>query len=187
MWSSKDSVLIYTPQNQKFTDKLLGFDLDCTLINSKPGDVSPTNWSLRFPHAGTVISIFMEYGWTPVIFSNQKNLSGKRAELFKKRIENVLRGIGVEMHVYIATKDDKYRKPNTGMISLYYDQYKSFINTTPTMHIAYPTIRGWFVGDACGPECEILSYRWANSDREFAKNAGLEYKHPEDVLYVKTE
>ena len=170
MWSSKDSVLIYTPDT-KPTNKLLGFDLDCTLINSKPGDVSPTSWSLRFPHAGTVIRIFMEYGWTPVIFSNQKNLSGKRAELFKKRIENILKALGVQMRVYIATRDDKYRKPNTGMISLYTTQKYA----------------GWYVGDACGPECEITSYRWANSDRKFAENAGLEYKHPEDVLYVKTE
>ena len=181
MWSISGSVLIRNPKNiskiKPGVVKILAFDLDGTIIDSRMVIYGAKNsWKLRFPFTGLVMKIFME-GWSIVIFSNQKNLlrSSVRTAMFKSRIENVLRTLDVDIFVFAATADDNYRKPNVGMLQEYlkFNDIESY--------------GGWYVGDACGASCETQGYRWSDCDSKFAANTKLKYKHPEEVLAVKTE
>lgn len=154
--------------------KILALDMDGTLINTKPGDVSPTGWSLRFPKSPEILQQYRKEGWHIVIFSNQKNLSGSRQEQYMQRIASILKVLG-PLDVFAAiggAGDDEYRKPNTGMFKLYMSLRLQ----------AYKEYAGYFVGDAEGSTSPVPEYRWSDSDKKFADATKLVFKRPEEVF-----
>ena len=56
-------------------------------------------------------------GYKIVIFTNQNGITlGKtQAAHIKTKIENFSSDVGVKIHAFIASADDKYRKPSTIM------------------------------------------------------------------------
>lgn len=103
-------------------------------------------------------------GYTLLIFTNQFS-KGKSTKV--QRVETFLSKIGVDMGVFIATGKDKFRKPEQGMMIRCHE-------LLPETKIEY------FVGDALGRPQDF-----SDSDKEFAKRAGISWVCPEKIFRPK--
>ncbi|AAZ38226.1 ORF-60 [Agrotis segetum nucleopolyhedrovirus A] len=119
-WSTINmSLYVYEYRMPIITDKIAGFDLDGTLIETRSGDIyarAAIDWKWKYT---TVYQSFMNLlndGYTIVIVTNQLGIStGKVSEHeMKKKVQYVCNALGLPMIVMMASKNDKYRKPATG-------------------------------------------------------------------------
>lgn len=151
----------------KWTKKklVIGFDLDNTLIVTKSGNtfaIDENDWKWRYDIAPDVLRELLSDGYGVVIFSNQKNCVGKKQEVWKTKLDKILKGLDVL--VLCAIADDEYRKPNISMWT-----YMEKLNGQKA------TIKGsWFIGDAAGRLRDF-----SDSDKIFAKNIGIDFETPE--------
>ncbi|AYN45005.1 nrk-1 [Alphabaculovirus alterspexiguae] len=101
------------------TNKIAGFDLDGTLIETISGKVYSENcvdWKWKYC---TVYETFVELikkNYTIVIVTNQLGISMNKVSAYemKKKIEYICNALGLPLVVMMPTKMDKYRKPATG-------------------------------------------------------------------------
>jgi predicted kinase len=100
-----------------------------------------------------------------VIFSNQSRSSPKLIE----KIVEVITSIGLPIFIYIALKDDEYRKPNIGMWKLFRKSYPH-----PFEHFT-------FVGDAAGRSSDF-----SDSDLMFLENVRVSEGKSEGKFSFKT-
>lgn len=136
------------------------FDLDDTLIkfNLKSSDYSLMylNTIEKLKELSTDNNI--------LIISNQKQLNKKEMyDVFMKKIEKLFTNINISIEIYISIKNDKYRKPNTG---LYYKFRQKYIG-----HIKY------YCGDALGRKGDF-----SDTDLKFALNLNIPIRSPEEVF-----
>ena len=200
MWNQKGSCVYYVPSRQSEQEEhvqddsatasfqtasvraMAGFDLDSTLTISKSGrqftlDADDTIWA--FDSVPEQLKNIQDEGFTIVIFTNQARFSTQ----VKDRIECVrqaLEQFGVVVFVFIATGDDDFRKPETGMFEL----FKSLIQIEDTNIFSEMS---FYVGDAAGDEqnkswSDYPPYAWASSDLEFAEHCGLLFFVPRDIF-----
>jgi bifunctional polynucleotide phosphatase/kinase len=84
---------------------------------------------------------------TIVLFSNQAGLKKKQdqIDLFKRKIENIVKQapFTFDFVLLAAMKNDKYRKPQTGMM---YHFLEHFHSSSETVDIS----KSFYVGDAAG-------------------------------------
>lgn len=178
-WIKKDSVIVCdfgtTP-----SDKILGFDMDDTLITVKSANKFPVDsddWTFLFDKNKIIekLNVYIDDGYKIAIFTNQKGISlGKVKELhITKKIENIQKTLGIPLIAFISTEDNYYRKPSIGMWKLLFDQYNSDIKT-PNFN------KGLFVGDAAGRLKNSKGKKdHSNVDYLFALNINVDFKIPE--------
>lgn len=177
LWESYNNgkLLVYTPPNCKPSEKIGSYDMDGTLITTRSGKVFPTDiddWKMA---GGTVVpTLKLKYkdGFKIVIFTNQAGVSSNKTTVpdIKKKIENIIRALDVPVQAFIATGDNFFRKPMTGMWQALCE-YKN--NGLPV-----DINRSYFVGDAAGrPENKAMKRKKDHSsvDRLLALNIGLDF------------
>ena len=114
-----DSLIICKYGPQCASEKIAGFDLDGTIIETASGRkfaTSYTDWKL-LPHVNSKLRELHRAGYKIVIFSNQGGIRrGKLTkEEFMKKLVSISNTLKVPLLVYAAIDDDIYRKPCMGM------------------------------------------------------------------------
>ncbi len=186
--NSSGHILYWTEPSAKMqTDmiKILGMDLDWTLIRPIKGKVHPLDehdWQFLYDakHMHTIHNKINE-GYKLVIFTNQGGLLNKKSgkmgvEGFKNRWHIILERLQKEFNVkplmlIASLYDDFNRKPFCGMWEFLEDmihsKYNSKINRTNSL----------YVGDMAGRKGDHSA-----SDLLFAMNLNVEFQVPE-VFY----
>lgn len=180
-WESIESgsLLIYTTKDVEARSKIAAYDLDGTLIKSKSGLVFPKNpddWQLIYPTVPAKLKQLHSDGYKIVIFTNQASIGSGRlsAKHFLYKIKNITQRIGVPMQIFVATTNDKYRKPMIGMWQRL-EQKNDLVSIDKD--------NSFFVGDAAG-----RATNWAHgkkkdhssADRLLALNLSLKFQTPEE-------
>lgn len=177
LWQSYNGgkLLVYTPSNCKPSEKVGAYDMDGTLITTRSGKVFPTDiydWKMA---GGTVVPTLKSKhkdGYKIVIFTNQAGVSSNKTTVpdIKKKLENVIEALGIPVQAFIATGDNFFRKPMTGM----WQALCEHKNNGMPIDIQ----RSYYVGDAAGrPENKAMKRKKDHSsvDRLLALNIGLEF------------
>ena len=165
--------------------KIACFDLDGTLINVKSGSQfakDATDWRLFNKNVPTVLKKFHSEGYKIAIFTNQGGiksaLGGKTAETVRGKVSAFLDHIGVPAIVFAATKkDEEFRKPKPGMWNLLVRSHNG--------DIAPDLSQCFYAGDAAGRDGDFIDTdtgKPARADIDFAVNAGLPFKTPEELF-----
>ncbi|XP_031619990.1 uncharacterized protein F21D5.5 [Contarinia nasturtii] len=189
-WESYNNgqLLVYTSPNCQPSEKIAAYDMDGTLIKTQSGKVFPTDiddWTLAFGPVTTTLKSKHSDGFKIVILTNQAGVTSGKTKVadIKKKIENVIKALCVPVQVFVATGDNYFRKPMTGMWQALCDQ-KNGINVVD-MNQSY------FVGDAAGrPEIKAMKKKkdHSSADRLMAINLNLTFFTPEEhFLKVPTQ
>lgn len=141
--------------------RIYAFDLDSTLMF---GDMVPDH----------VVKALRAIRYPIVIFSNQLGISKKKCTELQLRasIDTFALRTGLRPYVFMATADDKYRKPHVGMYQLFLRKYLAMHSRD--VRAGPRCIRVTFCGDAAG-----RSGDFSDSDRKFAMNCGIDFVTPE--------
>lgn len=167
--------------------KIALFDVDGTLITSKSGRkwaVDEEDWIYLSPTIPDVLNEYRKMGWVVALVSNQSDWTKSAAP--QKKLESVLASLDAENGwrpwCLVATAPisrkksaevDPYRKPEKGL----YTVLLSKLGWKPE------DVKDVFMcGDASGPLDPFPPYRWADSDREFAKSIGAQFLRPCNVF-----
>jgi len=178
---SRGSVLYWTPpkEHQNNSDRVLGMDLDFTIIRPIKGKIFPVDkhdW--QFLGDLTPIQKYINSGgYKFVIFTNQAGLASKKTgnmdiEDFKSRWENdIYPKLKTDyqissVYLIVALYDDFFRKPTTGMWD--------FMETHLNGDIRVNRQESLYIGDMAGRKGDH-SY----SDLMFAVNLGVPFSIPE--------
>ncbi|GBG25228.1 Aprataxin [Hondaea fermentalgiana] len=177
-----------------------GFDFDgclCTFsrgANTNVPTADNVHQSLVFDHAKAVLEALHARGFRLVIFSNEslarfKNPDPIKDALTRKlgRVDAFLQFVDLPVEVYLATHNDKYRKPATVDINKRgHDAGGTamwdFMRSDPlklckaTASLTDPA-QGFYVGDAAGRAGDI-----SDGDKRFAQQVGLPFYTPEDFF-----
>lgn len=115
-WKTHKGLLYGTHLNDRPSSKVALFDMDGTLIVNKNGR-RVTDWEFFHASVPEKLRELKEDGFRIVIVSNQLGVSLNvvSASDLQKKVEDFTSVIGVEMSCMLATKNDKFRKPDTGM------------------------------------------------------------------------
>lgn len=171
VWRSYDNSVLYLlfkEKEFKNYDKIAAFDLDGTLIKTELN--LNKKWEWIYPSIPIYMKKLYESGWNIVIFTNRKDAgnSPTKQQLLINRLTDIARTLDVPIDIFASIKDDKYRKPGTGMWDLYVSLRGKKV--------------GYFIGDAEGSDSPVEAYRWSDSDKQFAKNTGLIFTRPSDIF-----
>jgi DNA 3'-phosphatase len=161
------------------------FDLDKTLITPKNGknpyslhlDEDPYNYTYLCDKSDLVslLQSLKRQKYVISIMTNQSRLNDNiknRIETFRQDLTDEL---GWSPFIFIGTKD-KYLKPNTGSFKLLC-KLLNFIYTDLDVEKLRKIENGlpnfFMVGDASGKDDTFPPYRYASTDKDFAKNLSL--------------
>lgn len=117
IWKShKGLVYGLSNSNIKNSTKIALFDMDGTLIVNKTGR-RLTDWEFFHPNVPQKLKELQSSGFRIVIASNQLGISLNLVSEkdIQKKVEGFIAAAGVDATVMLATKNDKFRKPETGM------------------------------------------------------------------------
>ena len=169
---------VYYINNFNNLNKLACFDLDHTLIKPKGKRKLPKD-SGDYEYIENVKETLVKLqnnNYHIIIFSNQ---SGSKLEQVLTKIKIILLELLVidklKISIFIATKDDYYRKPHTGMFELFLKLNNLKINNFTEI---------FYCGDAAGRKSDF-----ACSDYAYSYNLSLKYyiKHNKIKFYVPEE
>ena len=143
------------------------FDLDYTLIKTKSGRKFPKDgddWVYLYDNTREML-LEMSKTYNIILFTNQKGIrkAEKRTE-FMRKLDQIMKDLGIRMHIYISIQDGYYRKPFTGLWEL-------FVNNKPIPD------KTFYCGDAAGRKEDF-----AATDLMFAYNIGIPFYLPEQVF-----
>ncbi len=159
-------------------NKLACFDLDHTLIKPKSKRKLPRD-SEDYEYINNVKETLIKLqnnNYHIIIFSNQ---SGSKLEQVITKIKNILLELlyynKLQISVFIATKDDYYRKPHTGMFELFLKLNNLKFNNLKEV---------FYCGDAAGRNNDFSC-----SDYAFSHNLSLKYTNMlnQIIFYVPEE
>lgn len=157
-------LFIYIPTDFSSNGHIAGFDLDWTIIRPIRGSFPKDVMDLAIlPNRRTVLQGIIDKGYTLVIFTNQKSTNDKKKTFNFTRINNFITMINLPMIVMMATTDDLYRKPLTGMWNV--------LGQMTTIK------SGFYCGDAAGRPQDF-----SNSDKMFAQASGITFYLPEELF-----
>ena len=170
---TKVDTLYYCFPEIKFS-KIAAFDIDHTLITTKSGKVHPVDkddWKEMYENTFKKLKLYYDDGYSICCFTNQ---SGKKRDIaiekFKDIIQLMQKDYGVPLNVCVATSNDKYRKPHTGMWNFIQDYYNYPIDFE----------NSFYCGDAAGrTKPEWPKKDFSDSDLLFAYNIGIKFLLPE--------
>jgi bifunctional polynucleotide phosphatase/kinase len=187
IWEDKKEYLIGNFGNQVIAenDILAAYDLDHTIIVPKVGKLfpnkKPNEWSFL---PGVIDKIKLDTENSKfLIVTNQKNLNKKQPELtiWKQKVSDVLKVIGIPCIVLVSFSDGRYRKPSPFIVL---DNFK------------FKKENSFYCGDAGGIYME-RSYTvngtdinhekdFADTDYKFAINLGIKFIHRDEYVYSDT-
>ncbi len=179
-FQEKDSV-IYSISNDTDTfSKIAGFDLDGTIIKTKSGKVfaiDKNDWTLWNKYVKLVLYEYYNNCYKIVIFTNQLGIKrGKISKTdFMDKIKSIQQELNINFDIFIATADDHYRKPMTGMWDLFVTLYPIKIDMK----------NSFYCGDAGGREKNWIEGKkkdFNNVDINFAYNIGIKFEIPENIF-----
>lgn len=153
-------------KNNNNSLKLACFDLDHTLIKPKGNRKLPKDKDdyVYMDNVKPILYNLIENGFQVVVFSNQ---SGSKLEQVVLKLQNIIielieeKYTKIPISVFIALKDDYFRKPHTGMFELFLNLNKLKIENFEEI---------FYCGDAAGRKGDF-----ACSDYAFAHNLSLKY------------
>jgi len=156
--------------------KILSFDLDSTLIEPKSGAKFPkdaSDWKYIYPNVKYEL-LRLSKIYNLIIFTNQKGLDDQFKRLqFNTKLNDIYLDLGFEISTFIATDDDIYRKPHTGM-------YKLFLELSKFKDEDIDDLI--YCGDAAGRKYSDGTKDFSISDYYFAFNIDAIFKLPEDIF-----
>ncbi|KJE95844.1 polynucleotide kinase-3'-phosphatase [Capsaspora owczarzaki ATCC 30864] len=178
------SLLRFDPDDLVHSSKIIGFDLDDTLITTKSGKsfaVNSGDWKWLHPDVPTKLRELHANGTKLVIFSNQKGMTGGQVnpEDWKRKVSAILADLGVPMQVFAAMGTDQYRKPSTGTWEL-------LTLGTANGKVPVDASVALYIGDAAGRAANWAPGRkkdFSDSDRKFALNLGIGFHTPEEFFF----
>lgn len=180
-WEVTESLLIYTHPDVKPSSKILGLDLDHTIIDPASGNVFPKNnedWKLISDKIVMKLKNYYDEGFKLVIMSNQSALMKRQKDVsgFQGKIENILKKLSIPMQAIFSLLNDINRKPLTGMFEWLEKYGNSSVKIDKTVSI--------YCGDAAGRPAEGSRKKdFSCSDRLFALNVGLRFMTPEELWF----
>lgn len=171
------------------TIKIAGFDLDDTLVKPASGALfakSRSDWVWLTPQVVPKLQeLHHRQGYRIVIFSNQSGIGNKgwdesKANDVRGKILDLSENAKVPISAVIATKEDEFRKPTTGML----DAYRLHLSDGKPLDLK----GSFYCGDAAGRHILTLAGRkkdFSCSDRKFAYNSGMTFYTPEEFFEGK--
>ena len=155
-WQICDGV-IYSRLNTIPNMQIAGFNLYGTIITA--------DWKLMYPNTREKLKNLHDEGYMIVLFINRPNLIQKGKHVtFIDRIEELIRRLSIPLEVYIATEDNRYMKPMTGMWEMCGRR------------------TGIFCGDCAGRIYGKRDTDYNQCDRLFAINTRLKFYTPEQLF-----
>ena len=179
---NRDSCYYYLSKaNRSSKPKIYCFDLDSTLIKTKSGAKFPkdaNDWVFMYPRTKEILTK-LNKDYHLVIMSNQKGFKTQnQINEFNKKINDIFNDLGFEMSIFIATEDDIYRKPHTGMYKLLLELLKENDDNIDDLY---------YCGDAAGRLYKDGSKDFSISDYYFAFNIDAIFELPENVFKQETK
>ena len=115
-WKTNKGLIYGSSSGDKQSSKIALFDMDGTLIINRNGR-RVTDWEFFNPSVPQKLKELKEKGFRIVIASNQMGISLDlvSATDLQNKIEQFTAAAGVEATAMMASKKDKFRKPETGM------------------------------------------------------------------------
>lgn len=164
-WSLFETVYVLDYLKEPYEkSKISAYDLDHTLVEpttNKLFSEGLDDWKFKKDMLEQVKEE-QSRGHLILIFSNQSRKANRHITLGRiARIAKVIDNCAV----FVATGHDVYRKPEIGM----WDLATELLQLTPLLEDSY------YCGDASG-----LEGSFSDSDAEFARNLGIEFKLPLD-------
>jgi len=179
---SNENSLLVKNFNSNPSSKILGLDLDDTLIHTKSGAKFAQNkndWKLIYDK-NIIKSKLQEYidkGYRIVIFTNQSGISKGKTNPndWKYKIENLVKELELPFVVIAALKSDFNRKPAIGMWK-YLEEFLTDSHTLDKENSIY-------VGDAAGRDKNSQGKKdHSDSDYKYALNLGINFFTPEEFF-----
>ena len=174
VWIITDNYLFLNNKNNiKNNKKIYLFDLDNTLITPSSGKVFPVDeydWKFMYESVVDKINSLSKNNNTIGIITNQMGL--KNNFMIKKwifKMNNILKKISVDF-VFVAIKNDGYRKPLIKSLDIFADNGIIIDNYSSK----------YYIGDACGRPADHT-----DTDLKFALNAKLRFRTPEKFFNIK--
>eukprot|EP00118_Oscarella_pearsei_P004096 m.17042 g.17042 ORF g.17042 m.17042 type:complete len:581 (+) comp27275_c0_seq3:32-1774(+) len=178
------ALLVFSKAGLRSSNKIAGFDLDGTLIDTKSGRVfatGPNDWKLKFGQIASKLKSLDESGYKVLIFTNQHGIGKKATETdFRAKVTAISEQIGIPIQLLASTSGIKYRKPCLGMWE--------YLSEKGNSDIKIELKCSFFVGDAAGRPKGWSPGRkkdFACSDRQFAINVGIKFFTPEEYFLGK--
>ena len=144
------------------------FDLDWTLVRPNSSKFPKTyDDSVIMSGRINILNKYIEFGYTIIIFTNQKITKKENLQFKLDRINDILNKFGEDKIypiVYMSIADDKYRKPNIGM----WEEFRKYYKKITT---------AFYCGDAAGRSSDF-----SDSDLKFAENIGVKFYTPEELF-----
>ena len=170
-WNKTNEYYEASTPNFKMNKKIASFDLDGTLVvpkSNKKFSVDSNDWKWIFNNVPDKIKELDKSGYSIVIISNQAGIEkGKQSgDEWIKKLEDIVKGLNVEMKVFCSTGKNKYRKP----IPFIWEEFfrKDFDSDS------------FYCGDAAGRKGDF-----SDTDYKFALNLGLKFYLPENLFLGK--
>ncbi|CAJ0959979.1 unnamed protein product [Ranitomeya imitator] len=182
-WEEHGKLLVFNKKGVQPSCKIIGFDIDGTIITTKSGKVFPTSpddWRILYPEIPKKLKALLSDGYKIIFITNQMGISrGKlRPEVFKAKAEAILDELGIPVQIFVATGMGIYRKPATGMWDFLCEKANDGIKVKKEDCI--------YVGDAAGRPANWAPDRkkkdFSCSDRLFAVNIGINFYTPEEFF-----
>ena len=174
VWIITNNYLFFNNKNNiKNNKKIYLFDLDNTLITTLSGKVFPVDeydWKFIYDSVEDKINSLSKNHNTIGIITNQMGL--KSDFMIKKwitKMNNILKKISVNF-VFVALKNDGYRKPLIKSLEIFADNGITLENYSSK----------YYIGDACGRPADHT-----DTDLKFALNAKLRFRTPEKFFNIK--
>jgi bifunctional polynucleotide phosphatase/kinase len=183
-WISYET-LIVRDYGFKPSSKLISFDLDGTLIETKNGSRFAQNkddWKLWNAKIPSVLEDYCSKGYSMVIFTNQGGVGADKVKPddFKEKVENIQKALNVPLVLIAATENDKYRKPSKGM----WEYFKENFSKGKDVELD----ESFYIGDAAGrPASKSKKKDFSDTDYKFAVNVGLKFNTPEQFFLGEKE
>lgn len=167
---------IYYLFDKSIKNKIAAFDLDFTLIKTKSGKKFPidfNDWELLNNKILNILKNLYNDNYSIVIFTNQRGISkGKMSvENFYTKFTNIKTKLNIPVSIILATGEDRYRKPMTGMWEFFQENIDINIDKE----------NSFYVGDAAG-RIYNNSKDHSTDDMYFANNIGLKFFTPEQYF-----
>lgn len=154
---------IITLKKFRHRKKIASFDYDWTLVKPKTKGIFPKNiddWEWLYKNIPEKIKNYYDKGYAILVFTNQSK------DWKIEQIKKVLSLLNIPIFIAIATNRNNY-KPNKLIFNEYDKKYG---------HNKYDKV-SFYCGDALGREND-----WADIDKRFAINIGLQIKSPEEIF-----
>jgi bifunctional polynucleotide phosphatase/kinase len=175
-------ILYWMPKHASNSDRVLGMDLDWTLIKPIKGKIHPldvNDWQFLYHDKNNAIKDKLEEGYKLIIFTNQGGLLTRKGgqiglEDFKKRWLNIIEQLKTKYDIVpaallVSLYDDFNRKPSTSM----WEYMETHLNGGIKINRA----ASLYVGDMAGRKGDHSA-----SDLMFAMNLAVPFQVPE-VFY----